>query len=173
MRQLSAAWRNMSEHEKDRYRDAAAQQSAAGGRSKSGKSAVPVIARVAAAAALVVSIAPSPSVLPLYPSSFAIYCLILRFRYCLRILNCHSDQLNPAVPLWVAGTVRTGNSHSYRVFYYIVGRVSSMLAYLIIAYTGLIGRLAFKSPKVDELYALLYLGNPVSLSRSWYQTFQV
>jgi len=37
MRELSAAWRNMSEQEKDRYRDAAAQQSAAGGRSKTRK----------------------------------------------------------------------------------------------------------------------------------------
>jgi len=39
MRQLSAAWRNMSEQEKDRYRDVAAQQAAPGRSSKTGKMA--------------------------------------------------------------------------------------------------------------------------------------
>jgi len=37
IQRLSAAWRNMSEKEKDRYRVAAARQSSAGGRSKTGK----------------------------------------------------------------------------------------------------------------------------------------
>jgi len=35
MRQLSAGWRNMTEQEKDRYRNAAARQSVPGGRSNS------------------------------------------------------------------------------------------------------------------------------------------